>query len=113
MSLRSVGTPVPKSSWRITTASSLDAPISRVSRRDAAVPLREHVEAGTSPTPRHGREDASMRQPLGAPLRPTRNGPSGLPHTEPMPALAVDVQFRRHAGISQRLVQRQALFRLR
>src|SRR4051794_26900053 len=34
-----------------------------------------------------GTEDASMLQPLGASLRPARNGPSGLPHTEPMPAL--------------------------
>ena len=59
-----------------------------------------------------GREDASVLQPLGASLRPVRDGPSGLPHTEPMPALVVDVQFRRHASISQRPVQRQALFRL-
>ena len=59
-----------------------------------------------------GGEDATLQQPLGAPLRPVRDGASGLPHTEPMPALVVDAQFRRHASSSQRPVQHQALFRL-
>ncbi len=51
-----------------------------------------------------------MLQPLGAPLRPARDVPCCLPHTEPMPALVVNVQFRRYASVSERPVQRQALF---
>ena len=75
--------------------------------------LGRDVDNDALPIARLGREDAPVPQPLGAPVGPARDRPSGPPHAEPVPALVVDVQLRRHPGRPQRPVQRQALLRLR